>query len=81
MEATGIGAGYPGVQGSCAPGYQWHAAGYCMPDSGYCTPNPGYCTPDSGYCMLNSGQPASPGDADGVPDAAALKMQEFCPAV
>ena len=37
--------------------------------------------PDSGYHMLNYGQPASPGDADGVPDAAAPKMQGFHPAV
>ena len=81
MEATGIGTGYPGVQGSCTPGYQWHTAGYCTPDSGSPTPNSGYRMPDSGYCMLDSGQPASPGDADGVPDTAAPKMQGFRPAM
>ena len=31
-------AGYPGVHGSCAPGYQWHTAGYHMPNSGWPRP-------------------------------------------
>ena len=60
MEATGFGAGVPGVPCLCAPVYQQHAAG-CH-------------KAHAGFRVTESGQQGSPGEPDTVPDAAPPKM-------